>query len=135
MKKNNLQEQIFRIGDELTIIMDQLKEKNNHEIDERTKKEKDNVIKALASAQGQILKAYFSYESSFKVPQETGESLAHYVAKNKILETISLPQDIIPQVSVGGCRFDVLVRDKEDYVIVEAETKARALISFLGLYQ
>lgn len=80
------------------------------------------ALKALASAQDQLIKAYFSLGSSNKVPLVVPERSEHYIAKNTLVTKLSV-EDIYSEVPIGGGSIvDVLGRIGKEYVIIEAET-------------
>lgn len=101
--------------------MDQMKKalKNNDSL------EMKRALRALASSQGRLLQAYFSLDSSYKVPSDTVESWDHFLAKNQMINELNPsinPSDISSELGIGNVRFDVIAKIDGEYVIVEAET-------------
>lgn len=98
--------------------MDRMKQKlkGNDDLETRL------ALKALASAQSQLLKAYLSLDSSNKVPLVVGETCEHYIAKNNLVKKLSV-DDVCCEVPIGGRSIvDVLGRIGKEYVVIEAET-------------
>lgn len=99
-------------------IKEELKHNDNSEESARTKR----ALRSLVSSQGQLLKAFFSLDPSYKIPPLAGETWEHFLAKNCLMRELR-PENIFAERGVGGCVFDVLAKIGEEYVIVEAETK------------
>ena len=109
--------EIWEVGDKLTAIMDRIKDKLKKKDNFRIRK----CLKALAKAQGQLLKAFFTFDPSYKIPPEAGETWEHFLAKNYLIKGLP-PQHIFAEFGLGGCVFDVLAKIGEEYAIMEAET-------------
>jgi hypothetical protein len=115
---NNFRDEIFKTGERLTSTMDRMKENLKHNDDLRIKL----ALKASASAQSQLLKAYFSLDPSNEVPLVVGESFEHFIAKNNLVKKLSV-EDVSDEVPLGGgCVVDVVGRIGKEYVIIETET-------------
>ena len=115
--ESDFSNEIWEVGSKLTMIMDRMKEELKRNGNLRLKK----CLRALAKAQGQLLKAVSTFNNSYKVPLEAGETWEHFLAKNYLVTEIPL-QHIFPEIGFGGCRFDVLAKIGEEYIIIEAET-------------
>lgn len=120
-KAERFKSEIRDVGDRLTSIMDQMKKtlKNNDSL------EMKRALRALVSSQGRLLQAYFSLDSSYKVPPDTVESWDHFLAKNQMINELNPsidPSDISSELGIGNVRFDVIAKINGEYVIVEAET-------------
>jgi hypothetical protein len=122
-KGNEIRDEISKVLGRLTSTLDRVKEELEHSDDLTIR----NCVKALASAQGQLFKAYFSLDPSYKIPLQTGETWGHFLAKNALVERLS-PEDISAEVRIGDCVFDVVGRIGEEYVIIESETKSSRCI-------
>jgi len=116
-KESDFSSEIWKVGLKLTTIMDRMKEELNQKDNLRMRK----CLKALAKAQGQLLKAFSSFDSSFKISPDAVESWEHFLAKNYLLRKIP-SQRISPEFGLGGCIFDVVAKLGKEYVIMEAET-------------
>jgi len=116
--EDDLEIEISRIIVRLSSTMARMEERLKRNDDSRIR----NAVKALASAQGQLLKALFQLDSRFHIPLVTGETWNHYYAKNWLVKKLSL-EDISAEVRIGDCIFDAVGRIGEEYVIIEAETK------------
>jgi len=115
--ESDFSNRIWNVGDKLTIIMDQMKEELKRNDDLRMAK----CVRALAKAQGQLLKAFFTFDPSYKILPEAGETWEHFLAKNYLIK--ELPSEhIFPDYGLGGCIFDVLAKFGDEYTIIEAET-------------
>jgi hypothetical protein len=113
--------EIYNVGYRLTLIMDRMKktlENNPTAIDEST-------LKCLRSAQDRLLQAYRSFYSSYKAPPDLVESWDHYLAKNEMINRLNPsidPSDVFPEIQFGGARFDAVIKNDRETVIVETET-------------
>jgi len=107
----------------LTTLMDQMKEELKHNDSSEMKR----ALRALVSSQGQMLKAFFSLDTSYRVPQTAGETWEHFLAKNCLIKGLS-SENIFPEVGIGGCVFDVVAKIGGEYVIIETETKTSKCI-------
>jgi len=104
-KESDFSSEIWKVGLKLTTIMDRMKEELNQKDNLRMRK----CLKALAKAQGQLLKAFSSFDSSFKISPDAVESWEHFLAKNYLLRKIP-SQRISPEFGLGGCIFDVVAK-------------------------
>jgi len=112
-----LRKEIFKIVERLTSTMDQMKQKlmvNDNSLIKY-------AVRALASAQDQLLKAYFSLDPSNRIPLAVGETFQHFLAKNSLVQKLLL-DDVYYEVGIGDCIVDVVGRIGNEYVILEAET-------------
>lgn len=117
---------VSRLGYELAGVMDRMKKQLKLQHNEVTEK----ALRSMVRAQGEILKAYFwldARERSYTVPPDAQESWEHFVAKNEMICRLE-PQSVVAECSYGEMRFDAIAKVKEEYVVVEAETKSRACI-------
>jgi hypothetical protein len=122
-KEGDIREDISRTGKSLTSIMDRMRAKLDRDDDPQTWL----ALKALASAQGQLLKANLSLDPSNKIPLVVGEKLEHFIAKNNVVKELSV-EDILDEVPIGDSRVDVIGRISREYIIIEAETIATKCI-------
>jgi hypothetical protein len=122
-KAERFKNEIWEVGTRLTSIMDRMRKalKNNDNLIMK------RALRSLVSAQGRLLQAYFSLDSSYKVPPDARESWDHFLAKNQIVNQLNPsidPSDISSELGIGSVRFDVIVKIDGEYVVVEAETCA-----------
>lgn len=113
----SFREEIFKICERLTSTMDRMRQK----LEGNDNLQIARAVKALASAQGQLLKAYFSLDPTNKISLVAGETFQHFLAKNILAKELLL-EDISIEVGIGDCIVDVIGRVGEEYVILEAET-------------
>jgi hypothetical protein len=114
---DTLRKEIFKIVERLTSTMDQMKQELMFNGNSLIK----YAVRALASAQGQLLKAYFSLDPSNRIPPAAGETFQHFLAKNSLAQKLLL-NDVCYEVGIGDCVVDVVGRIGDEYVILEAET-------------
>jgi hypothetical protein len=114
---NDFSSEIFEVGDRLTGIMDRMREKLGQKGNYRMKK----CFRALVKAQGELLKAFSSFDDTYKIAPEAGETWEHFLAKNFLIKEIPR-EHIFPEFGFRGCVFDVVAKIGGEYVIIEAET-------------
>lgn len=116
-KGNDFRDEIFKTCEKLTFTMDRMRKELKHNEDLQIAR----AVKALASAQGQLLKAYFSLDPSNQIPLAAGETFAHFLSKNILVKKLSL-RDISDEVGIGDSVVDVVGRIGNEFIIIEAET-------------
>ena len=116
-KGNGFRDEIFKTCEKLTFTMDRMRKELKHSEDLQIAR----AVRALASAQGQLLKAYFSLDLSNQIPLAAGETFAHFLSKNILVKKLSL-RDISDEVGIGDSVVDVVGRIGNEFIIIEAET-------------
>jgi hypothetical protein len=109
--------ELWKVFDKLTAIMDRMKEELKRNDDLAMKK----CLRALVSSQGQLLKAICAFDPSYKIPLEAGETWEHFLAENYLVKEIP-SEHIFPKFGLGECIVDVVAKIGGESVIIEAET-------------